>query len=69
MSGVDVLHELSQRNKAIPAIVLTAHPDGPLTNQAVEAGVVGLYTKPISSEVLIGSIKQATGSLSETDGR
>ncbi|HJP05736.1 MAG TPA: response regulator [Gammaproteobacteria bacterium] len=61
MSGVDVLHTLSDRNQSIPAIVLTAHPDGPLTMPAFKAGIVALYTKPISSEVLIGSIKRAIG--------
>lgn len=61
MSGVDVLHELSERNQSIPAIALTAHPDGPLTEPAVKAGVTAVYTKPISSEDLLGSIERAIG--------
>jgi FixJ family two-component response regulator len=61
ISGVDVLWRLADLEAAIPAIVLTAKPEGPLSEQAMLAGALEVISKPVRPERLLQRIKEAVG--------
>lgn len=63
MSGVDVLWSLTDREAAVPVIVLTARPEGPLSAPAIQAGAIEVMTKPVRPEVLLDRIQDAMGEL------
>jgi two-component system, LuxR family, response regulator FixJ len=52
MNGLDVVAKLRQRQKTIPAILITAHPDAKILERASAAGVT-LIKKPFQQAVLL----------------
>jgi len=56
MNGVELLAELRESGVRLPVIVLTAHPDGPLTGPALQAGATEVLTKPVDGDRLIATI-------------
>lgn len=61
ITGVDVLWSLTDLEAAIPVIVLTARPDGPLSAPAIQAGAIEVMAKPVPPEVLLDRIQSAIG--------
>jgi FixJ family two-component response regulator len=57
MNGVELQQSLSNKNIAIPTIVLTARPDGPLAPLSLKAGALEVVTKPIKGHQLVQKIK------------
>jgi len=58
MSGLDVLHELSQANQLPPTIILTTFDDEELILAGVKAGAKGYLLKDVPLEELVDGIKQ-----------
>lgn len=64
MPGIDGL-ELQRRLNAegfrVPIIFITAHGDGPLRRQVIEAGAVDLLSKPFAAGTLLATVETALG--------
>jgi len=58
-SGLDLQHELAEKNIPIPMIFLTAHGDIPMTVRAMKAGAVEFLTKPFRDQDLLDAIQLA----------
>lgn len=58
MSGLDVLHELSQSHQLPPTIILTTFDDEELILAGVKAGAKGYLLKDVPLEELVDGIKQ-----------
>jgi len=58
MSGLDVLHELSQAEQLPPTIILTTFDDEELILAGVKAGAKGYLLKDVPLEELVDGIKQ-----------
>jgi FixJ family two-component response regulator len=58
-SGLDLQHELAEKNISIPIIFLTAHGDIPMTVRAMKAGAVEFLTKPFRDQDLLDAIQVA----------
>ena len=58
-SGLDLQHELAEKNISIPMIFLTAHGDIPMTVRAMKAGAVEFLTKPFRDQDLLDAIQLA----------
>ena len=56
-SGLDLQHELAEKNIPIPMIFLTAHGDIPMTVRAMKAGAVEFLTKPFRDQDLLDAIQ------------
>jgi FixJ family two-component response regulator len=56
MNGLDVVGELRHRHVAVPAILITSHPNAALTRRAATAGVP-IVEKPLLGDVLIQRIR------------
>jgi DNA-binding NarL/FixJ family response regulator len=62
MSGLDVLHELKQKDQLPPTIILTTFDDDELVLAGVKSGAMGYLLKDVPLEDLVDGIKQvATG--------
>jgi FixJ family two-component response regulator len=59
MNGLELLRQLSGRPNAVPVIFITAHPDESIRDQALEAGALGFFRKPFSSEALLNAVYSA----------
>ncbi len=66
MSGVELQQFLAEQGVQIPTIVLTAWPDKALSRQAVEAGAIEVFTKPVSSDRLLQAVESVISSSSES---
>jgi len=59
MQGLDILRRLAKQNRRIPAILVTGHGSEQVAVEAFRLGVQNYMTKPIDTEQLGASIKQA----------
>ncbi len=59
MQGLDILRRLEKQNRKIPAILVTGHGSEQVAVEAFRLGVQNYMTKPIDTEQLGSSIKQA----------
>lgn len=59
MSGLEVQSRLIEMGVDIPIIVITGHPDVPMTVKAMKSGAVEFLTKPFRDQDLIDAIQQA----------
>ncbi len=46
MNGLRLLEEMQRQNIALPAVLMTAHGDEAVLQQAIEAGAIGILKKP-----------------------
>ncbi len=64
MPGIDGL-ELQRRLNAegfrVPIIFISAHSDGPLRRQVIEAGAVDLLNKPFAASTLLANVETVLG--------
>ena len=58
-SGLDLSHYLRRRGIDIPRVVITAHNEPGLQEQALLADASAVLTKPLTEKVLIASIHAA----------
>lgn len=59
LSGLDLQHELIQRDISIPIVFLSGHGDIPTSVQAIKAGAVEFLTKPVQDHQLLDAIRRA----------
>ena len=55
-SGLDLQHHLRTSGNAKPIIFLTGHGDIPMTVQAMKAGALEFFTKPVRDQALLDAI-------------
>jgi len=59
MSGIDLLHRLSDRLDRFPVIVLTGEADVPMAVEALKAGALDLIEKPYAAEAILSAVTGA----------
>src|SRR5262245_37301816 len=59
MSGLDLQHQLAERDTAPPIIMITGHGDIPMTVRAMRAGAVEFLPKPFRDQDLLDAVQQA----------
>ena len=59
MSGLELQAKLKAEVSRMPIIVITAHGDGRMKMQAMEAGAVEFLFKPFDDEVLLEKVRAA----------
>ena len=59
MSGIELHGKLVQSGKAIPTVLITAHPDEKARVRALQAGVVCYLAKPFNENELLDCIQTA----------
>ena len=58
-SGIDLQHELNERNIAFPIVFLTGHGDIPMSVRAMKAGAIEFLTKPFREQDLLDAVQAA----------
>jgi len=58
LNGLELQQQLADRGD-MPIIFITGHGDIPMSVQAMKAGAVEFFTKPLAQEVLSGAIRAA----------
>ena len=59
MSGLELQSWLLARGCRLPIIFMTAFPEAPARAQALAAGALGFFSKPLDDEVLVHCLYQA----------
>jgi FixJ family two-component response regulator len=59
MSGPELHRRLVTSGVSIPTILMTAYPEDSVRMRALEAGVIGYLTKPVSKNDLLACIQSA----------
>ena len=59
ISGLDLQKQVCTERPDMPIIFITGYGDVPKSVQAMKAGAIEFFTKPVSQEVLLGAIRQA----------
>jgi FixJ family two-component response regulator len=59
LSGMDLQHELQDRNSLLPIIFITGHGDIPMSVKAMKEGAVDFLPKPVKEKELLRAIDQA----------
>jgi len=58
-SGLDLQEMLGAAGSRIPVIFITGHADAQMTQQAMQAGAVGLFAKPFDGQELLDAVERA----------
>ena len=59
MNGLELQRRLSDGEKPVPIIFVTAHTDDSVREKALRAGAVGFFRKPFNSEALLEAVHSA----------
>jgi FixJ family two-component response regulator len=59
LSGLELQKRLTDLGSTLPIIFLTAYADVRITVEAIKAGADDFFTKPVSSEELLGAVRRA----------
>ena len=59
MTGLELQHELSERERRVPIIFLTGHGSISLCVKAVKAGAIHFLTKPHQADELLFAVREA----------
>jgi FixJ family two-component response regulator len=59
MSGLELQQRLADSGYRIPIILISAHSDGKIREQALGAGAVDFLPKPFSEEALVDAVHAA----------
>jgi FixJ family two-component response regulator len=59
MCGLDLQAELVTRDRILPTIFTTAYADVPMSVQAMKAGALDFFCKPVREETLLSAVRQA----------
>jgi DNA-binding response OmpR family regulator len=57
LSGLDVLRRIRAHRPDLPVMIITGHCSEQDRDQALELGVQGYYSKPVSFDELLGSLR------------
>jgi len=60
MSGMELQAEFPKRDIALPIIFITGHGDVQMSVKAIKAGAIDFLEKPLNSEDLLASIREAS---------
>jgi CheY-like chemotaxis protein len=61
MGGLELQVRLHDTNTEVPIIFITAHDDGALRQQAMQAGAVDMLHKPFAPKMLLSTLQTALG--------
>ena len=61
MGGLELQVRLHDANTQVPIIFITAHDDGELRQQAIQAGAVDMLHKPFVPRMLLSTVQTALG--------
>ena len=61
MGGLELQVRLHDTNTLVPIVFITAHDDGALRRQAIEAGAVEMLHKPFAPKMLLSTVQTALG--------
>lgn len=61
MSGAELLEALPALQIHLPAVVLSADPDGELAHRALHAGARAVLAKPVDADPLVHALAEAAG--------
>ena len=59
ISGLELLSSMRGHQRSIPAVCITAHADGNVRRQAIEAGSIAFLSKPFQADVLLDAVRVA----------
>jgi RNA polymerase sigma factor (sigma-70 family) len=59
IGGLELQHQLAERNLQIPIVFITGHGDIPMSVRAIKAGAVEFLTKPFRDQDLLDCVQQA----------
>jgi FixJ family two-component response regulator len=59
IGGLELQHQLAERNLHVPIIFITGHGDIPMSVRAIKAGAVEVLTKPFRDQDLLDAVNQA----------
>ncbi len=59
ISGIDLLHRLTELQVNLPVIVITGHGDVPLAVEAMKSGALDFLEKPFDDDALLTSVHAA----------
>ena len=59
IGGLELQHQLAERNLQAPIIFITGHGDIPMSVRAIKAGAVEFLTKPFRDQDLLDAVQQA----------
>jgi DNA-binding NtrC family response regulator len=71
MTGLDLQRELAKMHESLPIIFLTGRGDIPMSVQAMKAGAIDFFTKPVDAQRLLECIEavvRRSGKLQRADG-
>jgi two-component system response regulator FixJ len=68
-SGLELLADLAQPEKAISVIIITGHADVPLAVQAMKQGADDFFVKPLDGELLLGAVRAGLSKVRDNDAR
>jgi CheY-like chemotaxis protein len=63
MGGLELQVRLNDTNTHVPIIFITAHDDGTLRQQAMQAGAVDMLHKPFAPKMLLSTVQTALSRL------
>lgn len=58
LNGLEVQKQIARERSEMPIIAISSYGDIPTTVQAMKAGAVDFFVKPLSNEVMVGAIRQ-----------
>ncbi len=59
MSGLELQHELTRRNRALPIVFISGHGDVPMSVRAMKDGAVDFLPKPFRDQDLLDAVHHA----------
>ena len=64
--GIDILQQLTDRNVAIPIIIMTGHGDVPMAVKAMRIGALDFVEKPFDADQLLDLVERAINRFEHT---
>ena len=65
-SGIELLEQLRQEDRDLPAIVITGHGDIAMAVKAMKAGAIDFLEKPARPDEIVASVNRALGQADES---
>ena len=59
IGGLELQHQLAERNLHVPIVFITGHGDIPMSVRAIKTGAVEFLTKPFRDQDLLDAVQQA----------